>query len=121
MADDAALMVEWGMPLAGREGRALEEFFAHVQWWGELQASGKIREFRVYNARGGDISRGAGFVLVEGTSKQIEAFSSSDEFRKSICKVSLITSYLNVRHFDVGDNVTKQMQIYGSALKELKP
>jgi hypothetical protein len=120
MSNDTALMVEWGMPTPGRENRALEEFFAHVQWWSELKAKGTIAEFRIYGTNTGDLGSSAGFVIVEGTKAQIEAFAGSDDFRKSLSKVSLITQHVCVRTLDTGDAMTKRMQIYGSALKELK-
>ena len=119
-ANDAALIVEWGTPTVGRENRALEEFFSHVQWWSELKAKGTIAEFRLYGTNTGDLGESAGFVILEGTQKQIEAFAGSDDFRKSLSKVSLITQHVRVRTLDTGEAMTKRMQIYGSALKELK-
>lgn len=115
----AALMVEWGMPTPGRETKALEEFFSHVQWWGELKAKGRIAEFRIYGTNTGAIGTSAGFVVVEGTDKQIGEFLASDDFRRSISRVSLITTNLSVRTLDTGDTMMKRMQIYGASLKEM--
>ena len=118
MAFDSALIVEWGMPTPGRETRALEEFFAHVQWWSELKAKGTIGEFRLYGTNTGALGASAGFVIVEGSEAQMQAFAASDEFRNSVSKVSLITQTLNVRTLDTGDAMTKRMMIYGAAVKE---
>ena len=118
--NDTALIVEWGMPTPGRENRAVEEFFSHVQWWSELKQKGTIAEFRIYGTNTGDLGQSAGFVILEGTKHQIEAFAGSDDFRKSLSKVSLITQNVRVRTLDTGEAMAKRMQIYGSALKELK-
>ncbi len=119
MTHDTALMVEWGMPTPGRETKALEEFFSHVQWWSELKAKGRIGEFRVYGTNTGPIGSSAGFVVFEGSDKQIGEFLASDDFRRSVSRVSLISSSLSVRTLDTGDTMMKRMQIYGTALKEM--
>jgi hypothetical protein len=120
MSYDAALMVEWGTPTPGREGRALEEFFSHAQWWTELKAKGTIGDFRMYGTNTGDMSSSAGFVLVEGSVKQIAEFVASDELRRSLSRVSLVTPHLQVRTLDTGDAMMKRMQIYGNAVKDMK-
>ena len=45
---NCALMIEWGMPIEGRETMALEMFMASVQWWTELRDKKKIEGFRTY-------------------------------------------------------------------------
>jgi len=119
MAIDNALIIEWGMPTPGRETKALEEFFSHVQWWSELKAKGTIADFRLYGTNTGQLGVGAGFVIVEGSADQITRFSQSDEFRRSISRVSLITQSLHVRTLDTGDAMMKRMQVYGTAVKEM--
>lgn len=120
MAHDAALVIEWGTPTPGRESRALEEFFSHVQWWTELKAKGTIGDFRLYGTNSGQLGTGAGFIIVEGSLSQIQAFSASDDFRRSISRVSLVTQHLEVRMLDTGEAMMKRMQIYGQALKDVK-
>ena len=118
MAIDTALIIEWGMPTPGRETKALEEFFNHVQWWTELKAKGTIGDFRLYGTNSGQIGVGAGFVILEGNVDQITKFQQSDDFR-SISRVSLITQSLHVRQLDTNDNMMKRMQVYGTAVKEM--
>jgi hypothetical protein len=120
MSNEAAVMVEWGMPTPGRETRALEEFFSHVQWWSELKTRGTIGDFRIYGTNTGDVGATAGFVIVEGTTAQIAAFVASDDFRRSLSRVSLITPRVTVRTLDTAEAMTKRMQIYGTAIKEMK-
>lgn len=119
MATDSAFIIEWGMPTPGRETKALEEFFSHVQWWTELKAKGTINEFRLYGTNSGQLGVGAGFVIVEGSRDQIDKFLASDDFRRSISRVSLITQSLHVRQLDTGDAMMKRMQVYGAAVKEM--
>lgn len=119
MAIESALIVEWGMPTTGRESKALEEFFSHMQWWTELKAKGTIAEFRVYGASNGDLAVSAGFVILEGSADQITKFQNSDEFRRSISRVSLIAQHVNVRILDTNDGMVKRMQTYGAAIKDM--
>jgi hypothetical protein len=119
MAIESALIVEWGMPTPGRESKALEEFFSHVQWWTELKSKGTIGDFRIYGTANGDLGVSAGFVIIEGSGEQITKFQTSDEFRRSISRVSLITQHVNVRLLDTNDNMMKRMQTYGAAVKEM--
>jgi hypothetical protein len=113
----SALMVEWGMPKDGRETKALEEFMTHVAWWNQLKASGKIADFRAYGPLTGEFNR-AGFVVLEGTEKQISELHNSEEFRTNLNRVFLVGNNITVTLLETGDAMTTRMQRYGKALKE---
>jgi hypothetical protein len=113
----SALMVEWGMPKDGRETKALEEFMNHVSWWTQLKTTGKIADFRTYGPVTGGFER-AGFVILEGTDKQIEELRSSEEFRTNLNRVTLIGNNIGVTLLETGDAMATRMQRYGKAVKE---
>jgi len=118
MANDSALMIEWGMPIEGRETKALEEFMNHVQWWTQLKSSGKISDFRIYGPLVGNIEQRAGFIIIEGTDKQIHDLHTSEEFRSNLNKVIIVGHNINVTLLETGDAMTTRMQRYGKNLKE---
>jgi hypothetical protein len=112
-----ALMVEWGMPKDGRETKALEEFMNHMNWWNQLKTSGKISEIRTYGPVTGDFTR-VGFVLLEGTEKQVDELRHSDDFRDHLNRVFLVCNNITVTVVETGDAMTNRMQRYGKAVKE---
>jgi len=120
MANEAALMIQWGMPMHGRETRALEEFATHMQWWGELKAKGTIAEFRVYGFTTGDMSSRSGFVIVEGSIDQVNKLRSSEEFRSNINRVYLCVDHVQVDVVEHGNAMMTRMQSYGAAMKASK-
>jgi hypothetical protein len=117
---NAGLMVEWGMPRQGREHKALEEFMSHVQWWTEVKAKGEIADFRIYGPVTGDIEDRAGWVILEGTTEQIEKFRNSEAFRTRINRVFLVGNNVRINVLEMGDAMMTRMQRYGAALKETK-
>jgi hypothetical protein len=116
---NAALMIEWGMPRQGRERKALEEFFAHVQWWTEIKAKGEIADFHVYGDISGDIEQRAGFVVLEGTHDQIEKFRNSEAFRTRLNRVFLVGDNVKLTLLETGDDMSTRLQRYAAALKEV--
>jgi hypothetical protein len=118
MSQNSALMVEWGMPIEGRETKALEEFMTHHNWWSQLKSSGKIADFRTYGPLTGHFNERAGFVILEGTEKQIQELHSSEDFRVRINHVMMIGHNIQVTLLETGDAMMTRMQRYGKGLKE---
>jgi hypothetical protein len=112
-----AMMIEWGMPKDGREMKALEEFMTHMNYWNQLKTSGKIADFRVYGPVTGDTKR-AGFILIEGTDKQIDELRHGEEFRANLNRVYLIGNDIKITLCETGDAMNSRMQRYGKAVKE---
>jgi hypothetical protein len=114
---NCALMIAWGMPKDGRETKALEEFMTHMTWWNQIKSSGRIAEFRTYGPVTGSAKR-AGFVLIEGSEKQIEELRNSEDFRTNLNRVYLVCNDINVSLLETGDAMMTRMQRYGKAVKE---
>ena len=117
MATNSALLIEWGTPIHGRETKALEEFTAHVQWWTELKGSGRIADFRIYGPLTGNVEDRAGFVILEGTSQQINELRASEEFRTNFDHVVLVGNNIRATLCETGDAMTTRMQRYGKSVK----
>lgn len=77
----SALFVECGMPIPGREARAIEVFFSAMQFWGKLQQDGKIEAFRSYGFLTGDQQTRSATVIIEGSDAQIAALRESEAYR----------------------------------------
>jgi hypothetical protein len=118
MSVNSALMVEWGMPIEGRETKALEEFMTHVQWWSQLKQSGKIADFRTYGPLTGHLNERSGFVILEGTEQQIHDLHMSEDFRVRLNHVIMIGHNIQVSVLETGEAMTTRMQRYGKSLKE---
>jgi hypothetical protein len=117
--NDSALMIEWGMPVVGRETRALEEFASTVAWWTELQSKGKIGSFANFGTLSGNMHSRSGFALIHGSAKQIGELAESEEYRKRIARIAAICENVQVNFLETGDRMMTRMQRYGTGLKEL--
>ncbi len=120
MASNAALMIKWGLPRQGREFRALEEFMAHTQYWAEIKAKGEIADYRVYGPTTGNMELSAGFVILEGTTAQIDKYRSNEAFRTRLDRVNIVAQNVSVEQLEMGDGMAQRMQRYGTSLKEVK-
>ncbi len=118
MSTNTALLIEWGMPIEGRETKALEEFMNHVAWWTELKTSGKIADFKIYGPLTGNHADRAGLVIVEGTQKQITDLHMGEEFRARLNHVMLVGHNIRVTLCETGEAMMPRMQRYGKAVKE---
>jgi hypothetical protein len=119
MSSNHAMLIEWGMPIQGRETKALEEFMTSVAWWAELKQKGKIEEFRTYGNLTGNFSQRAGLVIIEGSEQQIQDLQNSEEFRVRIDHVLAIGNRIQVTLLETGDSMTKRMQRYGTVIKKV--
>jgi hypothetical protein len=117
MSTKSALMVEWGMPVEGREMKAMEEFTAHLEWWSSLKQKGQIADFKLYGPVTGNIHERAGFVIVEGTDEQIDKLRVSEDFRTRLNNVIIVGHNIEVTLLETGDAMMTRMQRYGKSLQ----
>ena len=115
---DAALIVEWGMPMSGRETKALEAFAMHMRWWEELKAQRRIDSFRPYGLTTGTLGPRTGFVVIEGTTQQIDALRHSDDFRANLNTVFTCVNDVGVYTAETGPAMLQRMERYGKAVKQ---
>ena len=105
---EAALCTAWEDPIPGREKQALNVYNEAMQYWAGLQQEEKIERFdvTVLALSGGDM---AGFLVVRGTSKQIDSVRRSKEFQQNIARGQLVASHLKVASAYVDQGLTQFM------------
>jgi hypothetical protein len=115
---DAGLFIGWGQVVRGREKRAVEVFNESVQYWGGLQADGKIEDFDVafLAPHGGDL---AGYAILRGSQEQMNEIRVSEDFEKLNTRVDLIVERLGVVDALLGDGIARAMNIYNEEVAQL--
>lgn len=76
---DAALVLRWDRPVAGREQQALSLFGRSLEYYGTLQSEGRIDSFEpvLLSPVSIDLS---GFILIRGSVEQLNALKQDDLF-----------------------------------------
>ncbi len=88
MADEA-LFIGWGEVVRGREQKAVEVFNESIQYYGQLQESGKVEGFEAFflASHGGDLG---GFILLRGERERLDEVQRSPEFERLQTRVAMI-------------------------------
>ena len=76
---DRVLFIGWNRPIAGREQQAIQLFSKTVEFYGKLQANGRIESFEpvFLGAHGGDLN---GFFLLKGEAEKLGDVQRDDTF-----------------------------------------
>lgn len=115
-----AVLIQWALPIPGRERMALEEFNSYLQWANKLKKDGKIERFEVYQLDAGSFQHLAGFTIMEGNDQQITNLAQSDEFRSRIERVMNMTQNVRLERCVVGSEAGQRMQRYAAVLQQLR-
>jgi len=115
---DTGLFIGWGVPVRGREAKALAVFGESMQYWSGLQQQGKIDSFEVglLDPHGGDLG---GFAILRATPEQIAALRLSPEFQRIVTRAQLIVDNVGVIGVNMGQALAEQMAIFQAQLAEL--
>jgi hypothetical protein len=115
---DRALFVGFGMPVRGREERALEVFNEFVGMCGRMQSDGRIdhMEVTLLDPHGGDLG---GFFMLHGSDEQCAALTSDDEFRRAMTDAGLIVENLGAVPAVTGEGVGREMAMYNEAVRKV--
>ena len=115
---DRALFVGFGVPVRGREERAIAVFNEFVAMFGRMQSDGRIEgmDVALLDAHGGDLG---GFFMVHGSAEQCAALQYDEEFRGAVVDASLIVENLGVVPAATGAGVGNEMAIYSEAVGKL--
>ena len=113
-----AIFIGWGQVVRGREKKALEVFNESVQYWGSLQADGKIESLDVVllAPHGGDL---AGYALLKGDAAALDEVRRSDEFLRSTTRAQMIVDGIGVVPALTGEALGKQMALFQAEIDEL--
>jgi hypothetical protein len=76
---DTVLFIGWNRPVVGREQRALQLWQKVMEYYGRLQADGRIESFDpvLLSSHGGDLN---GFVLLKGTAQKLAEVRREEAF-----------------------------------------
>src|SRR5690348_12191571 len=110
-----ALFVGFGVPVRGREERAIAVFNEFVAMFGRMQSDGRIEgmDVALLDPHGGELG---GFFMVHGSQEQCAALASDDEFRRASVDATLIVDHFGVVPAAVGEGVGNEMAMYSEAV-----
>jgi hypothetical protein len=79
ISDNQALFLGWDRPARGREEQAMKLWGKAMEYYGKLQAEGRIESFEpvILSAHGGDLN---GFFLIRGEAKNLDEIRHEDDF-----------------------------------------
>ena len=77
---DRVLFIGWNRSIVGREQQAMQLFQKTVEFYGKLQADGRIESFEpvLLDAHGGDLN---GFFLLKGEAEKLGEVQHDETFR----------------------------------------
>ena len=115
---DRALFVGFGLPVRGREERAVEVFNEFVGMCGRMQADGRIEDMDVtlLDPHGGELG---GFFMLHGSPEQCTALQMDEEFRRACIDAALIVEDFGVVPAATGAGVAGEMTMYTEALQKV--
>lgn len=119
-ADDVthALILQWGLPFAGREGKAVGLYRATREWWQELREAGRVANVRVYGSLTGQLETRAGFMLVEGSRAQIDELRHSEDFRRTLSRFGAFLRQVSVELYETGDAMHDRIARYDVIVRD---
>jgi hypothetical protein len=115
---EAGLFIGWGVPVRGREKRALDLFNETMEYYGRLQQDGKIERFdvAVLSPHGSDLG---GFALMQGTAQQIDSLRRDEEFQQWVTRAQLIVEQFGVVDAFVDQGLGQAISRYQNELGQL--
>ena len=117
MADEA-LFFGWGEVVRGRERKAVEVFNESIQYYGELQAAGRLEGFEAWflAPHGGDL---AGFALLRGEREALDEIARSPEFERLQARASMIVERTGTLNAYTGEALGRLMGQFEEATGDL--
>ena len=117
MADEA-LFIGWGEVVRGRESKAVEVFNESIEYYGQLQADGKIESFDAWflAPHGGDLD---GFILIRGEREQLDEVRRSPEFERIQTRAGMIVDRTGVVNAYTGESLGRLMGQFQEAAGDL--
>jgi hypothetical protein len=108
---DSGLFIGWGQVVRGREAPAVDSFNDTVGYLGQLQGDGRIEDFEIVflEPHGGDLD---GFMLVRGSTAQMDAVRSDEEFTRNMTRAGLLVENLGIVGAALNERIAQQMAIF---------
>ena len=99
-----ALFLGWDIPVRGREEKAMKLWGKCMEYYGKLQAAGRIESFEpvILSAHGGDLN---GFFLIRGDVKILDEIRREDEFIELIIECEYCLEGFGILSGYVGESL----------------
>lgn len=91
---EAALCIQWGRVITGREKLALDLFGRGIGYLQSHVGTGRLRELRIYGSKG-DAPFYA-FLLVHGPEEELEKLQKSEEFMRLQLQIGRVVEDLRL-------------------------
>ena len=111
---DAAIVVKFGPPRAGREGLGLQVFAASMEMWERLVAQGRCEPAEVYL-----FSNGGGMTIAKGEESSLIQLMVDDEFVAMRMRALAICDGLTTELTTTGEGIEPRMTVYAKEMAEL--
>jgi hypothetical protein len=117
MADDG-LFLGWGETVRGRESKAVEVFNEAIQYYGKLQADGRIESFDAWflAPHGGDLD---GFVMLRGERSKLDEIQNDPEFERLQTRAGMIIEGNGAVRAFTGESLGRLMGQFQEATSDL--
>ncbi len=116
---ESSIFFSWGLPVAGRETKGLEVFQEALGFWANQKAGGAIEDFKVGIAAQGNYALLSGYLIVEGSKKNIAAALDSREMYSLLDRAAHIVQNLTIVRCDTGSTIPLRIEQIVSARKQL--
>ena len=116
---DRSVFIGFGVPVRGREERAVKVFGEFLALCSRMQTDGRIEssDVTLLDPHGGELG---GFFMLNGSEDQCAALVNSDEeFRRATIDATLIVENFGVVLARSGEAVGPEMALYGEAVAKL--
>jgi hypothetical protein len=120
MNGENAIMIRWGLPPPGRENRAIEVLRGLDEWLTAMQHERRISGFQRFGYNTGPLHERSAFVIVEGSTEQMQAFLYSQEFREEVRRIALVTTNLSVDTLELGAAMKRRLDAWDASVQELR-
>jgi hypothetical protein len=99
-----AMFLGWNRSISGREQQAMQLFQKTMEYYGQLQADGRIESFEpvVLGNHGGDLN---GFVLLKGDPEKLDEIRREDTFQEFSIEANYCLENFGVVPGYVGDGI----------------
>ena len=107
---ESSIFFSWGIPVPGRESKGLEVFQEALAFWGTQKAAGGIEDYKVGIAAQGSYAIFSGYLIVEGSRKNIAAALDSKEVHSLLDRAAHIVQNLTVVRCDTGSAIPQRIE-----------
>ncbi|MBK9001780.1 MAG: hypothetical protein IPM35_39155 [Myxococcales bacterium] len=106
---DASILTTWGAVFPGRETMGLSVFQGAIGFFQDQKSKGNIEEFKVGITEVGELSKQAGYMLVEGSVAQLRKLIDSEDYKRLLTRAAHVVP-VSVSHTVTGPAVMQAVE-----------